>query len=167
MELTRHEYETKLAELQNQLEELKSANITDEPWEPQKNEEYWFVCTAGAVAVDRTTWENWQTDRNRQSIGNVFKTEEDAKFFAEKLRVYNELRKFAEPKTRPWDRYVDHYYLSCECDKFGHFECVTPNRSVDYSKGAEFYFESKERAQEAIDAVGADRIRKYYLNIDD
>lgn len=171
MELTRHEYETRLAELQNQLEELKSANITitDEPWEPQMHEKYWFVSAAGLAdsVVDNTTWENWGTDRNRKSIGNIFASEEDAKFFAEKLCVYNELRKFTEPKTRPWDLKTMHYYISCECDRFGHFDSVTPNESVCYGRGAELYFESKERAEEAINAVGADRVKKYYLNIDD
>lgn len=165
MELTRHEYETRLAELQSQLEELKSANITDEPWEPQMHEEYWFVCAAGTV--DQSSWENWETDRGRRSIGNIFKTKEEAEFFAEKLHVYNELRKFTEPKTRPWDLRTRHYYIACECDESGNFMHVTSSYWVCTNKGAELYFESEERAQEAINAVGADRVKKYYLNIDD
>ena len=165
MELTRVEYEKRLAELQGQLEELKSANIVDAPWEPRLHEGYWFVCSTGLV--DNTPWENWESDRHRRSIGNRFKTKEEAEFFAEWARVVAELRKFEEPKTRPWDCDTAHYYIASECDESGKFARPTPAHWVSTNKGAELYFESEERVKEAIEAVGADRVKKYYLRIDD
>ena len=165
MELTRVEYEKRLAELQGQLEELKSANIVDAPWEPRLHEGYWFVCTSGEA--DSTTWEDWKTDRGRKTIGNIFETRDEAEFFAEQLRVYAELRKFTEPETRPWDLNTMHYYIACECDESGKFADPTPVHWVSTNKGAELYFESEERTREAINAVGADRVKKYYLRIDD
>ena len=165
MELTRVEYEKRLAELQGQLEELKSANIVDAPWGPQLHEEYWYLESVGEA--DCTTWEDWESDRRRLASGNIFKTQEDAEFFAEQLRVYAELRKFAEPKTRPWDCVTYHYYIACDCDESGKFEDPTPRYYVSTNRGAELYFESEERAKKAIDAVGADRVKKYYLHIED
>ena len=161
MELTRIEYETRLAELQNQLAELKSANIIDKSWEPQKHEKYWFINSAGDV-LD-TSWEDWEADRGRRIFGNVFTSEEDAKFVRDTLRVWTELRKFAEPETRTWDGYKLHYRIACDCN-YGKPSNIVINHT-SFNKGAELYFESEERAKEAIKVVGADRIKKYYLGI--
>ena len=121
---------------------------------------YFFLTASGIVQGG--TWSNDSSDFNRQRIGNTFLTEEDAKFARERLKVIAELKKYAKefsdeegknmnlPKHYLFYDYEDHV-ISIGC--------------VYYSKGNGIYFGSKEKAQEAIKAVGEDRIKKYYLGV--
>lgn len=121
---------------------------------------YFFLTASGIV--QGATWSNDGSDFNRERIGNTFLTIEDAEFAKERLKVIAELKKYAKefsdeegknmnlPKHYLFYDYEDHV-ISIGC--------------VYYSKGNGIYFESKEKAQEAIKAVGEDRIKKYYLGV--
>ena len=62
-------------------------------WKPKKGETYWYICNAGNIVDD--TNDNTKTDEDRFSIGNCFKTQEEAKHMVEKLKVIKELKDFA------------------------------------------------------------------------
>lgn len=112
--------------------------------------------------VQRGTWTNAGGDFSRRRIGNIFLTLEDAQFARERLEVIAELKKYAkEFSDEEWkDNDLRKYCIRYECQKrrvFASF-CLL-------SKGAELYFESMQKAQEAIKAVGEDCVKKYYLGV--
>lgn len=107
-------------------------------------------------------WHNVGSDWNRERIGNVFLTEEDAKFASERLKVIAELKKYAkEFSDEEWlnQSIVKHYII------FDYEDHAINIGYVCFTKVSDIYFESEEKAQEATKAVGEDRIKKYYLGV--
>ena len=143
--------------------------IVEEPikdWKPKKGNKYYYIGSAGSIF-------NYDCredilDEAHLNIGNYFKTAEDAKHMVEKFKVIRELQKFANENNEEkidWknfnqckykifydaedgDLYVD-YSIQCESEPFG------------------IYFTSFKIAKRAIEAVGEDRIKKYYFNVED
>lgn len=121
---------------------------------------YFFLTASGIVQGG--TWSNDSSDFNRQRIGNTFLTEEDAKFARERLKVIAELKKYAKEFS---DEEWKNRDLNKHCIRYDSQSCrvyVMVSFSV---KGTELYFESEEKAKEAIEAVDDDRIKKYYLGV--
>ena len=103
-----------------------------------------------------------KTVYDRLLVGNVFLTEEDAKFAYERLWVIAELKKYAK-------EFSDEEWNDCTSSKYSiRYDCrdgrVSPSCCF-LSKGAELYFENKQKVQEAIKAVGEERVKKYYLGV--
>lgn len=122
---------------------------------------YFFLMVSGIVqeGIWRNDDSNFDMERR---IGNTFLTIEDAKFASERLKVIAELKKYTkEFSNEEWEDYdLNKYSIRYECQK--HRVIVS---CCFLSKGAELYFESKEKANEAIEAVGEDRVKKYYLGV--
>ena len=138
----------RIAELEEQVEQEKEFQ--------QESDEYWFVCGDGRVT--HTVFTDNYVDIGRNEIGNVFKTQEQAHFAVEKLKVEAELRKFSRPfeyGENCTEFYYDH--------EFGRITFLTLTASQ--TQGA-IYFESKEKAQQAIESVGIDRIKKYIFGVE-
>lgn len=139
----------RISELEQQVEQEKEF--------PQDGDEYW--CIGDWLVPTRSIYEDDYTDRGRKYSGNIYKTEEQAEFAVEKLKVEAELRKF----SRPFEPDSFNHYIFLDAD----IDCL----DVDYlsycqSQGT-IHFESKEKAQQAIDTVGADRIKKYLFGVED
>ena len=121
---------------------------------------YCYITADGELRF--VSWQNDESDKNKLYIGNIFLTEEDAEFAVEHLKVAAELKKYAkEFSDGEWkDNKTQKYY-------------IVYRYSGDYirsiltytSKDNVLYFESPEKIQEAIDAVGEDRIKKYYFGV--
>jgi len=124
---------------------------------PQKDDTYWYINSYGVVSDE--TWENHLTDTDMFKIGNVFKTEEQAEFAAEKLRVETELRKF----SRPFDEDDNNYFI--ELSMFD--KTLTIDDDECWQIQGTIYFESTKIANEAIDTIGAERIKKYIFGVED
>ena len=120
---------------------------------------YFFLTALGTIMTG--IWHNDDSDHNRLRFGNVFLTEEDAKFASKRLKVIAELKKYAkEFSDEEWSNAkLPKYYISYN---YGSGLCVCASWIVKDSK---LYFESKEKAQEAIKWVGEDRVKKYYLGV--
>ena len=121
---------------------------------------YFFLTVSGIV--QEGIWRNDDSNFDRERIGNVFLTEEDAKFASGRLKVIAELKKYAkEFSDEEWDDCtLSKYSIRYDCRDGG----VSPSCCF-LSKGAELYFENKQKVQEAIKAVGEDRVKKYYLGV--
>ena len=124
-------------------------------------DEYFFLTESG---IRRSVWYDEMTCYARLGIGNVFLTEKDAEFAYVRLMVLTELKKYAkEFSNEEWEKTnLPKYYLYFDYNNY-----VIRIDSVCFSKDNNIYFESKEKAQEAIKAVGEDRIKKYYLGIEE
>ena len=50
---------------------------------PKKDDDYWFIDETGDLLYGN--WDNYSIEKDMLSIGNVFKTKQQAEFAAEKL----------------------------------------------------------------------------------
>ena len=158
--------EQKIAKLETELEKLKKEykeqkeNPKTGRWQPSNDELYYAINTEGGFF--RSEWKEHFLDKNRFSIGNCFKTREEVESNIEKLKVIAELKAFAEPKDRAWDGNNKHYYFYLYADS-------TSKLTIDYARffmNSTIYFKTAEMAKKAIEAVGEERIKKYYLGVE-
>ena len=133
------------------LEEKKKRQI----W-PQKGDDYYFIFSDGQIACNR--YGDFPIDRNRLKIDNMFKTEEEAKFKREQLKVMHELEQLADD-DQPWVQGC-HYYLTYS---YSH-KAINTEYTIS-AKTSVCYFKSPESCQAAIDKIGKDRLKKYYFCI--
>ncbi len=159
--MRRSEYEAKMKALQDEIEALKKVEIEEDSrrWEPNYDDEYYYVEGRGYVETD--TWQDWNVDIGRYNIGNCFKTHEEAEFMIEKLRVLAELKEFAEPRDAEWDGINKHWFIGYD---YGTSRLYTDNRMT--YRHAELHFASEGDARAAIAKVGEERIKKYYLEVE-
>jgi hypothetical protein len=150
------ELKQKIADIENKIAKKK---VETGRWKPEEGDTYWFINDIGDIC--KSTWDNVNTDRKRYLIGNCYQTKEECEFAKEKLKVIAELKEYAEPKDRAWDGTNIHYYICCSYTPFKEVGIICTN----CVKRNEIYFETKEKALQAIDAVGEERIKKYYLEV--
>lgn len=133
-------------------------------WKPNKNEKYCYI--GGDGDIYHTVNANLTKDDCIFSIGNYFKTDEEAEHMVEKLKVIKELQDFAfenrDEEIDWYDKEQDKWEISY---KDSNIEPICNN----YYRAQTFniYFTSLEIAQEAIKTIGEDRIKKYYFDIED
>ena len=118
---------------------------------PQDGEEYWYIDDDAEVM--NIEWYDSEYSRGRVSIGNIFRNEKEAEFAVEKLKVEAELRKFSRPFADGEENNHIKYSPS--------FDELSVLTSFSYQEQGVFYFESEEKAKQAIEAVGEERIKKY------
>lgn len=155
------EIENALAEDWEVVEETKSKVKV---WKPNKNEKYCYI--GGDGDIYHTVNVNLTVDDCIFSIGNYFKTDEEADHMVEKLKVIKELRDFALEHNDEEIDWVDNEQDKWEISyKDSNVEPICNN----YYRAQAFniYFASKEIAQEAIKTIGEERIKKYYFDIED
>ena len=135
-------------------------------WTPKEKEKYFYIEDCMGVSDDRNV--QAPIDYCRFNIGNFFKTKIEAEHMLEKLKVIHELQKFAyenNEKEIDWKN-----FNQCKYKIF--YDAEDGDLYVDYSVQCEsepfnIYFTSFKIAKRAIEAVGEDRIKKYYFNVED
>lgn len=135
-------------------------------WTPKEKEKYFYIEDCMGVSDDRNV--QAPIDYCRFNIGNCFKTKEEAEHMIEKLKVIHELQKFAYENNEgeiDWKN-----FNQCKYKIF--YDAEDGDLYVDYSIQCEsepfnIYFTSFKIAKRAIEAVGEDRIKKYYFNVED
>lgn len=152
------EAKQKIAEIEKKIEEKQAETGR---WKPEVGDRYWFINSYGQAAHE--IWNNNRIDNDRYEIGNLFKTKAEANSAIEKLKVIAKLKEYAEPKNRAWDGSNLHYFICYNHTPFNEVGIVCTN----CVKRNEIYFETKEKAQQAIDAVGEQRIAKFYLEVEE
>lgn len=154
---------TALKERLNKLEKMyDSLTPPNKRWRAKKDDDYYFISAEGSAYLDREN--EVIVDGLHYDIGNYFKTEEEAKFEVERLKVIAELKEWATPVSEfDWDEYGEDtrkYVLAVANNGENcHLE-------MDYyytHQVSDLYFESEEVAKSAIEAVGEERIIKYYF----
>lgn len=160
---TRTELEKQITEAQKQVNELNasiaamSELVSTMPvenegiWVPKDGDKYWFVTTYGTVASSTRCEEEPTFYNGRISIGNVFRTREEAERHLERLKVLQELRVLAKGFKPDWGD-VNQYKLRLHfCHTSKKWNLVT--NTVIQSLGA-IYFRTEADAQTAIDTLG-------------
>lgn len=160
----KNEFNKKLLELQKELlAEFKEEEPSLDGW--NYGEVYYYIDDYGDVIKTYITcWnkgELYGIDKSRLISNNMFKTESEAKFKRERDTVLYELSKLAEPKDREWNNCNNHWYIcwNYSADRIGF--------DLKYNcKHNDIYFASREDAEKAIQAVGEERIKRFYLGVE-
>lgn len=160
--MTRAEYEKRLNDLAEEISELRHTVVEDDTppkpphprWKPAPGE--LFYGNTGSMVWDWSLWDS--TDGYKlgcYSWGNAYKTKGEAIFAAECLKTIAEMREWAGN----WR----------DCYALGYDVCESPGHEIivvePFYPCGEMRFASKEDAENCVKAVGADRIKKYYLGI--
>ena len=138
-------------EIKAALDEYKKKQV----W-PQIGDAYYHICSDGNVCINCYSS---LSDKDRVIFGNCFRTEEEAEFKLEQLKVLHELEQLADDDLE-WDNSNRHYAIEYDhiYDKFDiGFWCARSD--------CQFHFKSEDSAQAAIDKIGEDRLKKYYFCI--
>ena len=121
---------------------------------PQYGNTYWCINAYGGVSKE--IWDGYDIEKDMFEIGNGFRTEQEAEFAVEKLKVEAELRKYSGPASEG-SAYI---YRLADTNQIG-----LGVKFYSQSQGT-IYFESAEKAQQAIEAVGEERIKKYLFGVE-
>lgn len=124
---------------------------------PKDGDDYWFIDDEGWV--DHAIYNNAYIGGSHKMIGNVFQNQEQAEFAFEKLKVEAELRKYSRPfKNGIYNHFIEFFPNSKKID-------INTEHAIE-AQGV-IYFESEEKAQQAIETVGEERIKKYIFGVED
>lgn len=130
-------------------------------WKPKDLESYYRLNSTGCVREDY--WCNNENDKGAYAIGNCFQTQEEAMFEVERLKVIAELKRYAIEHNEELDwnnRDQDKYYIFYNCEHREidwHWESLTKTKLI--------HFSGVKVIRGAIEAIGEDRIKKYYLGV--
>ena len=141
------------------IEKYGDCELTDElmemikpkgNWKPKNGEKYYFIISSLEIIYE--TYVNAESDNNRLSKRNCYKTEEEAKFA---LDMYNFCK---ERSFKPdWgDGNQKKYFLSLEGNK------VVTDYLFSYRHFLPFYYPTSEAVKEIIDKYSFEEIKKYY-----
>lgn len=151
----------KCCERANQkVSKVKSRNIQ----KPKYGNEYYYIDADGCI--DITQWKDCWFDETRWELGNVFLTEEKAKFAREKQKVKVELQRYADehndPNQKEWDGENEHCCIR--------YDIVDRDLTTAYLYTSQtingIYFTSEEIAEDAANKIGIKRILKYLFDVD-
>lgn len=143
----------------------KANKPVEKVWKPKNNELYYILKNEGTIIEDYYTH---SVDKRRYLIGNCFKTREEAEFALERQKVITELKRYALEHN---EKEID-WYNHCVLKYYIQYDYVNNKLNIvstRYSKSniSSMYFTSDKIAQSAIKAVGEDRIKKYYFEVND
>ena len=123
---------------------------------PRDGDEYWYIDDEGDILNEK--WDGLDFEEYRLEIGNIYKTEDEAEFAIEKLKVETELRKF----STNFVLYKENWFLSLADTR----KDVRPLYEHRNDTQGVIYFESREKAEEAMDTVSEERIKKYIFGVE-
>lgn len=161
--MNKQEILNEIADLKERLNELEKIydNLTppNKRWRAKKGVSYYFSMSDGTIhrSADCET----KTDYLRYITGNYFKTKEEAEFEVERRKVIEELKQWSTSADDfDWDNVNERKYnIILESGKV--IKII-----VGYKLGnqiSDLCFISREMAINAINAVGEERIIKYYF----
>ena len=129
-------------------------------WDLKEGDRFYFV-----DSFNNTLGEEWQDNNEyfelKRKIGFIALAREELDFKLESMKVYEELKRFAKDFTDDeWiygrEKYRIFYDFLGERIYFPYTRDKKTNS---------LYFESAEKAEEAVKAVGEERVKKYYLGV--
>ena len=127
-------------------------------WRPEEGDLYYYVDDYGKADYSVFDDDNW-IDDYRLISNNYFKTREEAEFRLEQIKVYNELKNFADENNED-DVKTERYLITLQSG-----DLIVLDYTYMHHIG-EIGFSSKELAEQAIEKVGADRIKKYLFGVE-
>ncbi len=126
---------------------------------PKLNESYYFINPDGSIQVE--TYE-MEYDEEAYLIGNCFRTQEEAKFAAEQLKVIAEMKRCGGVwKTKSAEAKEYYLYYAAMNNPVLDIKNWSSKDSLPY-----IWFPTEEAAQKAIDTIGEERLLKYWFCVE-
>ena len=132
---------------------------TPKMWIPQKNELYWYLSITGDI-VSKEHNQSLSDDWNI-TTGNYYQTRREAKFALERIKVIHEMKMLSngfkplKPREQGYvlvyNRHLNQVEIIDIC--------------IDTYVYNDIHFETKKIAQQAIDTIGQERLKKYFFCI--
>ena len=122
----------------------------------QEDDHYYYISDGN---IEEEEFDDDEYDHRLQSIGNMFKTKEEAEFKLEQLKVLHELEQLVDD-DQEWDGYNHHFTID-----YLHRENKVSASYWITDQYCQFYFKSYDSAIAAINKIGEDRLKKYYFCI--
>ena len=131
-------------------------------WEPEVGNNYICINADGGLTFV-CSWRNSQTDQERYKLGNVFKTEAEAKFEVQRLKYLTQYKRLsieAGELENPWNNDSPHYYAyyDCKCNSLDFVSCY-------WFRDGLIYFPTRESCKNAVNTIGEENFKKYILGI--
>lgn len=135
-------------------------------WKPEKDGHYYYYNDTGHIY--ESCYDGDSTDKNRLEFGNCFKTKEEAEHMVEKLKVINELKKFALENNEAeidWNNLSQKKYVIIYDPENQNVDvyCYWRTQYIPFN----IHFTSEKIAQKAVETIGEDRIRRYYFDVEE
>ena len=169
--LSQEEYERKIAELQQELEELKKVKVEDnkpkkgEIWKPDAsiNEYYYYINELSDV---RRTYNcnNSPNDQTRISNGNFYKTEEEAEYQAKVQKYTNLFKKYVEEHsdTLDWENGSQQKFYIYYNKTYG---VISTDIDTTCARQGAIYSSSNKVLIDALSFIGRENAIKYLFNV--
>ena len=145
--------------LEKKKNEIKAAKI-EKVRKPEYKETYYFIDSEGKVIMSE--WTNHEYDKSRYSLGNCFKTRQEAEKARDKLILIVDLKRFAEENNEGeiyWNN--ENQYKWSVMYNFDDENMDTECHCI-YKESILPYFTSEEKARKAIDTF-KDRLIKLFI----
>lgn len=125
-------------------------------WMPEIGETYWYIDSSGSV--QGISWKNTNVDNYRRDFMRIFKTHKEIVRYLAIIRACKEAS--FEPDWEDFDQFKWSFYYQ------SYVKRVYINCTNFCKDGEQFFFESKEIAQDLIDRFGEKDIAKYVLGVE-
>ncbi|HFI0682449.1 TPA: hypothetical protein ACGO1T_000877 [Streptococcus suis] len=156
--MNKQQWQSRIEELRKELADLEAnppKRELGERWKPNEGEKFWLVGVGGDLL--NRTWDGDGYDLTIYDNFSLFETEEEAEFARERTKVMRELDLWAADELLPPNEI---YGIFCDSSgELGVF--VWPYKYSPY------VFGSRKVAEQAIEAIGEDRLKKYYFKVVD
>lgn len=163
--MTQQEYENKIKELQDELEQLKAAKIEAEQpkrWRPEYDETYWMVESNGYVC--HLYWNNDCSGDWHYLTGNCFKTVEEAVEHKKQIEYTARYKNYIEEHSEPIDWVNECKIKYCASYDYSINKIVTDDCSFCRTQGTVFA-SNQQVILDAIKEIGEDNFKKYVLGV--
>lgn len=145
-----------IEKIQQKITDIEDNNKEDEDW-IKRDVSYYYINENGLIIKDFFNYD--PDDFSRFDIGNIFRTEKEARSAVEKLKVIQELKQM----TGPLRTGKSHYLIQYDSMHDRLISVLYTERVVAYGN---FYFYDEAELYKAIDRIGEDRIKKYLFGVE-
>ena len=168
--ISQEEYEKKLKELQDEIEELKKIKVEEqkkkEIWIPKEGENYYYLDAGGYIEKEQYMGCNFLWTDFKIIYGNYYKTKEDA-FKQYCIQKYtNIFRRYVEEHNEKldWrDTSMKKYFLAWNYknkDFFMYLDTCMKAQGIVYASSIDIL-------KDAIEFIGEDNVKKYVLGVEE
>ena len=135
---------------------LKKKTKPKTVWDLEKGDKYFVVCYSGSTyTCEMRTWGNGDYEKAGRETGILFLTKEEAEQDLERRQIETLLLKHG---GRRWARKDVNYRFGLQ------YNMVVICKDIYPLQGA-IYFDLEQEAQNAIDEIGADRIKRALFEV--
>ena len=149
-----------ITKLQQAIEKAEAEN---DVW-PKEKDKCYFINSYGEIDFEHFSSKN-SIDVARIAIGNCYKTKEEAEQSVKKMKVMAELKRLADKSWKEagaeidWsDENTSKYFVRFDME----YDSVLVNNNYYIKSINDIYFHSDERAKEAIDKIGEERLKSVF-----